>query len=102
MIRLSTNSFSWNTTYNKGVDELAPFDLCRQAADCGAEGIDPDRNRDFMSALELGQFLAEQGAAHFLLTTAVFQVKNQRVSMRLVRMFFHAQRRRFEVFVDAQ
>jgi sugar phosphate isomerase/epimerase len=42
MIRLSTNSFSWNTTYNKGVDELGPFDLCRQAADCGAEGVEID------------------------------------------------------------
>jgi len=45
MIRLSTNSFSWNTTYNKGLDELTPVGLCRKAAGCGAEGIEIDPTR---------------------------------------------------------
>ena len=40
MIRLSTNSFSWNKTYNVGVEELAGPGICRQAATCGAAGIE--------------------------------------------------------------
>lgn len=45
MIRFSTNSFSWNTTYNVGLPELDGPDVCRQAAQCGAEGIEIDPSR---------------------------------------------------------
>ena len=40
MIRLATNSFSWNTTYNKGLPELDAAAICREAAACGAAGIE--------------------------------------------------------------
>lgn len=45
MIRLSTNSFSWNTTYNVGLPELDGTAICRQATECGAEGIEIDPSR---------------------------------------------------------
>ena len=51
MIRFSTNSFSWNTTYNEGLPELDGPGICRQAAQCGAEGIEIDPSR--VSAADL-------------------------------------------------
>lgn len=42
MTRLSTNSFSWNTTYNEGLTELDGPGICQQAAQCGADGIEID------------------------------------------------------------
>ena len=45
MIRISTNSFSWNTTYNVGLPDLSGPDICREAARCGAAGIEMDPSR---------------------------------------------------------
>ena len=45
MIRFSTNSFSWNTTYNVGLPELDGPAICREAAHCGAQGIEIDPSR---------------------------------------------------------
>jgi sugar phosphate isomerase/epimerase len=62
MIRFSTNSFSWNTTYNVGLPELDGPDICRQAAACGAEGIEIDPSR--VTAADLGEIgLALSGAS---------------------------------------
>jgi inosose dehydratase len=45
MIRFSTNSFSWHTTYNVGLPELDGPGICCQAAQCGAEGLEIDPSR---------------------------------------------------------
>ena len=62
MIRFSTNSFSWNTTYNVGLPELDGPAICRQAAECGAEGIEIDPSR--VTAADLGEIgIALSGAS---------------------------------------
>ena len=62
MIRLSTNSFSWNTTYNVGLPELDGPGLCREAAQCGADGIEIDPSR--VTAADLAAIgLALSGAS---------------------------------------
>lgn len=40
MIRVATNSFSWNTTYNKGLPDLDAAGICSEAAACGAAGLE--------------------------------------------------------------
>ena len=62
MIRLTTNSFSWHPTYNKGIGELSAVEICRQAAEVGAEGIEIDPSR--VTAAELAEIgLALSGAS---------------------------------------
>ena len=52
MIRVATNSFSWNTTYNEGLPELHTVETCREAAGCGAAGIEIDLSRVTAAQLE--------------------------------------------------
>lgn len=62
MIRLATNSFSWNPTYNKGIPELSGEDICRQAEEAGADGIEMDPSR--VTAAQLAECsLALSGAS---------------------------------------
>ena len=62
MIRIATNSFSWNTTYNKGLPELDAAAICREAAACGAAGIEMDPS--CITAAELaGAGIALSGAS---------------------------------------
>lgn len=62
MIRLSTNSFSWHPTYNQGLSELTGAEICRQAAACGAAGIELDPSR--ITAAELREIgIALSGAS---------------------------------------
>lgn len=68
MIRFSTNSFSWHTTYNVGLEELDGPGICRQAAECGAEGIEIDPSRvtaTELSALEIALSGASTGGPLF-------------------------------------
>lgn len=53
MIRITTNSFSWHPTYNKGIGELSAAGICREAAKAGAEGIEIDPAR--VTAEELAE-----------------------------------------------
>ena len=55
-----------------------------------------------MSALEVGQLLPEKLATQLFLATAIFQVEDESMSMGCMCMFLHAQRSRFQIFVDAQ
>jgi sugar phosphate isomerase/epimerase len=52
MIRFATNSFSWHPTYNKGIGDLTAEDICRQAFECGAEGIEIEPARVSKAALD--------------------------------------------------
>lgn len=62
MIRLSTNSFSWHPTYNQGLAELTGAEICREAAACGAAGIELDPAR--VTAAELREIgIALSGAS---------------------------------------
>lgn len=51
MIRIATNSFSWHSDYNVGIEGLSALDICRQAARAGAKGIEMDPER--ISAADL-------------------------------------------------
>lgn len=62
MIRFSTNSFSWNSTYNQGVPELDGPGVCRQAAECGADGIEIDPSRVIVAELAAAK-IALSGAS---------------------------------------
>lgn len=45
MLRFTTNSFSWHPTYSQNMPELSAEEICRQACECGAEGIEIDPSR---------------------------------------------------------
>jgi len=52
MIRLTTNSFSWHPGYNRNVPDLAASEICRQARQVGADGIEMDPSRVAAAELE--------------------------------------------------
>ena len=57
MIRLTTNSFSWSSDWNKTIVPMAAHEICQKARECGADGIEID------PALVTAAELAEIGIA---------------------------------------